>query len=184
MFRFRRNAAWTRLHRALAPLHGRFSRFSGENPSKDGFFSSLRFLLNHVKTPMSILHVSPLPTRPVYPPGMADWELWGKRFRALIKDRGLTLGTLSGKLDMSESGLRSWVNGNREINLADFFRLCKAASIDPSQVLFGSVRISEEQRKQLGQIVGAILDSDPSSQPGYAPAVEKLRKDIKKRTTQ
>ena len=65
-----------------------------------------------------------------------EWRGWGKRFRAECADRGLNLAMVAERLDLAESTLRSWTNGTREINLADFFRLCNAADVDPKSILF------------------------------------------------
>lgn len=61
---------------------------------------------------------------------------WGARFREQAKERGLSLGQIAGKLDLAESTVRSWTNGTRDINLADFLKLCEAAEIDAALVLF------------------------------------------------
>lgn len=61
---------------------------------------------------------------------------WGVRFRTLAKAKGFNLRQIAEKLEMSESGVRSWTNGQRAINLEDFLALCKAAGIDPAQTLF------------------------------------------------
>lgn len=62
---------------------------------------------------------------------------WGPRFKRAIKAKGLNLSQIAEKLDMSESALRSWTNGHREINLDDYLRLCSVAEVDPAVVLFG-----------------------------------------------
>ena len=67
---------------------------------------------------------------------------WGARFRHAIKGK-LTLGDLAEELDMSESAIRSWVNGTREINLSDFVRLCASARLDPVMVLIEGTECSE-----------------------------------------
>lgn len=46
------------------------------------------------------------------------------------------MAALAEKMGMSEPGINSWTNGNRNINLADFLRLCEAAGLDPAVVLF------------------------------------------------
>jgi hypothetical protein len=43
---------------------------------------------------------------------------------------------LAAKLDMHPNSIRAWINGNRDLNLVDFFRLCSAGGIDPQAVLF------------------------------------------------
>lgn len=61
---------------------------------------------------------------------------WGSRFRLGLKAKKLTTGQVAEKMDLAESSVRSWLNGNREINLSDFFLLCDAAGLDPATVLF------------------------------------------------
>jgi len=68
-----------------------------------------------------------------------EWMRWGVRFRTALKLKHLNLSKIAEALDMHESSVRSWVNGNREVNLADFFRLCDAADIDAREILFGSI---------------------------------------------
>ncbi len=65
-----------------------------------------------------------------------EWKGWGPRFRAECRKNQITLAIVAGRLDQAESTVRSWTNGNREINLSDFFRLCAAAEIEPRLVLF------------------------------------------------
>lgn len=69
---------------------------------------------------------------------------WGMRFRKAAYAKGWTLAKLAEKLPgekpgqpMAESTLRSWTNGNRDVNLKDFVTLCNAAGLDPAVVLFG-----------------------------------------------
>ena len=59
---------------------------------------------------------------------------WGEKYRKAIKGK-YTLAQIAEKLEMSESALRSWVNGNREINLSDFVRLCASSRLDPAALL-------------------------------------------------
>lgn len=63
---------------------------------------------------------------------------WGTRFREALKARNSNLAKLAEhkKVDRSESALRSWTNGTRDINLSEFLQLCDAAGIDPAVVLF------------------------------------------------
>jgi transcriptional regulator with XRE-family HTH domain len=65
-----------------------------------------------------------------------EWKTWGSRFRQQCRDKGLNLAKIAERLDLAESTVRSWTNGTRKINLSDFFRLCGAAGIEPSEVLF------------------------------------------------
>jgi len=61
---------------------------------------------------------------------------WGQRFRDRAKERGFSLRQLSEALGVSESTVKSWTNGIRDINLSDFIRLCDAAGLDPAEILF------------------------------------------------
>lgn len=107
-----------------------------------------------------------------------SWKKWGERVRAHMQDKRLRTVKVAHKLKMSEPGLRSWLNGNREINLSDFFRLCDAIEADCQQILFGRPTITAEQRKQIGEFVASVLDQDPASQPGYKQFIGGLQKDL------
>lgn len=61
---------------------------------------------------------------------------WGSRFRSLIRAKNVSLADLAERIGKSESALRSYTNGTRPIQLADFLHLCKAAEVDPAAVLF------------------------------------------------
>lgn len=91
--------------------------------------------------PLSIPKVSHEIFPYTYYPGMphatrGEWRSWATRFREECRRRELSLGQVAERLDVAESTVRSWTNGNREINLGDFFRLCAAAEIDPQRLLF------------------------------------------------
>ena len=110
---------------------------------------------------------------------MADeWKLWGQRVRIAMKERRLRPVAVASKLGIAESALRSWINGNREINLSDFIRLCSAVKADPRQVLFGSIGLSSEQKHALGQRVVEILEADTAVHPDYSGLVTKLQRDL------
>lgn len=106
------------------------------------------------------------------------WRDWGPRFRDLSRDKKISTRALAEKLELSESAVRSWLNYNREINLTDFFKLCAAGNIDPSQVLFGTsddnfIAISraweqaDEQGKRLLRIAAeAVLGEHGAKQRG------------------
>lgn len=66
----------------------------------------------------------------------AAWRDWGSRFREGCRAKKTSTRLVAGKLGLAESTVRSWINGSREINLADFIRLCEAAGLDPATVLF------------------------------------------------
>jgi transcriptional regulator with XRE-family HTH domain len=63
----------------------------------------------------------------------------GARFRNEAARKGVSTKAIAGRVDQAESTVRSWLNGNREVNLTDFFRLCDAAGIEPALVLFSEV---------------------------------------------
>ncbi len=67
-----------------------------------------------------------------------EWREWAKRFREECERRELSLAKIAERMDKAESTVRSWTNGNRAINLTDFFRLCAAAEIDPQSILFAT----------------------------------------------
>lgn len=113
----------------------------------------------------------------------AGWGMWGRRLRAHMKEHKQRGVNLASKVGISESGLRSWINGNREINLSDFFNLCAAAKADPRIILFGNVGLTIEQKQALGQAVVEILEADPTSAPGYPKLVTQLQADINHRRT-
>src|SRR5687768_17083840 len=52
------------------------------------------------------------------------WEDWGVRFRVECRLKDISTRQLADRIGLAESSVRSWLNGTREINLADFFRLC------------------------------------------------------------
>lgn len=104
------------------------------------------------------------------------WLDWGRRFRIHCREHGIRMAALAETLGRTEAGLRHWTNGTREINLSEFFKLCKAASADPSAILFGRLLMSEEQRKHLGELALSILESDPSSSDGYNKMSLKMKK--------
>lgn len=89
----------------------------------------------------SILHVSDSGSRTAYAFEMArerdrTTNKWGTRFRQAAFRKGWTLAKLAEKLEMSESGLRSWTNGHRQINLSEYINLCDTAELDPAVILF------------------------------------------------
>lgn len=107
-----------------------------------------------------------------------EWKSWGQRIRVHMKEKRLRPVNVAAKLDMSDSALRSWLNGNRDINLSDFVRLCDAIKADPRQILFGSVGLTAEQKLALGQRVVEILEADTASNSHYPGLVSKLQKDL------
>lgn len=63
---------------------------------------------------------------------------WRKRLRDGFRVKELTLAQVAERMELAESTLRSWTNGNREPNLDDFFRLCAVTELDPQETLFGT----------------------------------------------
>ena len=107
-----------------------------------------------------------------------DWRVWGTRLRVHMKEHRIRPVTLAAKFGISEPAMRSWINGNRQINLSDFFTLCVAAKADPRQILFGGMGLSLEQKQALGQAVVSILEADTAAAPGYPELVKQLQQDI------
>ena len=110
-----------------------------------------------------------------------NWRKWGPRFKVLAKENGSSLADVAEKLKMSESGVRSWTNGTRQINLSDFFALCAAAKVDPSQALFGRVGLSVEQKAKLGELLTSVLETDSAIHPDYPAMAKSLQSDLKLR---
>lgn len=87
---------------------------------------------------------------------------WAKPFKQAMRVKGMNLAKTAEKMNLSESTLRSWTNGTREINLADFLDMCAAAGVDAEMVLFGDRPTKEEVSKrdlQLAAKIGAIRDT-------------------------
>lgn len=89
---------------------------------------------------VSIPYVSDRKRRLTYARRMREKEKtplgWGLRFRELVKSKKSNLAEVAEKLGRAESTVRSWTNGTRDINLAEYLELCTAADIDPATVLF------------------------------------------------
>jgi transcriptional regulator with XRE-family HTH domain len=105
-----------------------------------------------------------------------EWKLWGPRFRAHMRENRLSTRVLAKRLRMSESALRSWLNGNREVNVTDFFRLCDVANADPRRILFGRVSLTAAQKQAVGRRVVEILEADTATLPGYSQLVRSSKK--------
>jgi transcriptional regulator with XRE-family HTH domain len=97
-----------------------------------------------------------------------EWKLWGPRFRVHMRENRLSTRVVAERLRMSESALRSWLNGNRQVNVTDFFKLCHVANADPRRILFGQVGLTAAQKQAVGQRVVEILEADTASLPSYA----------------
>lgn len=65
------------------------------------------------------------------------WKDWGKRLKQHMKDAGLTQDKVAERLGVSQGSIAHWLSGRREVNLADYFKLCEAAGADPQRTLFG-----------------------------------------------
>ena len=107
-----------------------------------------------------------------------SWTSWGQRIRIHMRERRLRPMKVADKLKISEPALRSWINGHREINLSDFFRLCLVIEADPHLMLFGKPSLSAEQRAKIGQFMASILEADTSLNPSYHSLIGKLQKDL------
>jgi transcriptional regulator with XRE-family HTH domain len=82
-----------------------------------------------------------------------------------MREKRLSTSDLARRLGMSESALRSWLNGNREVNVTDFFTLCDVARADPRRILFGQLGLTAAQRKAFGRRVVEILEADTAVLP-------------------
>lgn len=109
------------------------------------------------------------------------WKSWGQRIRVHMREKKLRPVNVAASLEMSDSALRSWLNGTRQINLSDFFRLCDVVKADPRQMLFGSPGLSPEQRQALGEAVANLLENDTAVHPNYPQLVQRLQKDLTSR---
>lgn len=97
----------------------------------------------------------------------------------MAKEKGHSLASLAETLGRSESGLRSWTNGTREINLSEFFELCQVADVNPSQALFGDVPMDPDVKRQLSELAKTIIDADPAASPEYRKTANRLRTKVK-----
>lgn len=99
-------------------------------------------MVSHTPEDMSIPYASLDVRNPPYPVGMpkkSEWRHWGARFRNETGRKGVSTRNVAEKVDQAESTVRSWINGTREVNLTDFFRLCDAAGIESALVLYADV---------------------------------------------
>lgn len=135
--------------------------------------------------PKSIPHVSDYTSRRSYdrqmPATNDSWKAWGKRLRVHLKESDSSLAKLAEKMDLSEPTLRSWTNGNREINLSDFFLACRHAKADPAQILFGQPLMSDDVKKKIGALAVSVLEADPAANPDYGDMITKIKRDVRKR---
>ena len=108
-----------------------------------------------------------------------EWKLWGPRFRVHMRENRLSTRGLAERLRMSESALRSWLNGNREVNVTDFFRLCDVAKADPRRILFGQVGLTAAQKQAPGRRVVEILEADDAAL--HPRLVQPLQRDLSRK---
>jgi transcriptional regulator with XRE-family HTH domain len=104
------------------------------------------------------------------------WRHWGDRLRLHVRESRQTWATIAQRMELSEGTLRHWCNGTREINLADFFRLCDVTAADAHLILFGKPYLSEESARQLGAQVAELLTKDASLNPRYTAHSKALSK--------
>lgn len=98
-----------------------------------------------------------------YALGMKGWE---QRFRAHMRLHKLSQERLGSDLDVSQGAIGHWLRGFREINLAEFWRLCEAAGANPKLILFGV------ENEPLTESIRQTLAAHPELIPSY-PRFEK-----------
>jgi transcriptional regulator with XRE-family HTH domain len=112
------------------------------------------------------------------PLGM-DWEGWSNRLRAHMRRMKISQEKVAEHLGMTQGGVAHWLNGRREINLSDFFRLCSAAAADPREILFADknagavlrdLRQLLEENPGLSDLVARPVDG--GSAPARPPSPE------------
>lgn len=99
---------------------------------------------------------------------------WAGRLRDHLEENGQTLANLAQKIHNPKTGderaevtLRSWLNGNRQINLTEFLELCLQAAADPAYILFGRPLMREDVTDQLNALVKTFGAADPSAHDAY-----------------
>ena len=92
-----------------------------------------------------------------------------------MREQRLSTRVLAERLRMSESALRSWLNGNREVNVTDFFTLCDVAKADPRRILFGQLSLTAAEKQALGKRLVEILETDTTALPGHPQPAQPLR---------
>lgn len=88
-----------------------------------------------------------------------DWRSWGTRFKKHAYAKNHTLESLAETLGRNASSLRHWTNGNRQINLSEFFELCAAADVDPALILFGAPIIDEDTRARIDKALRGVFET-------------------------
>lgn len=99
---------------------------------------------------------------------------WGVRLRDHLTENGETLANLAKKMRNPKTGdervdvtLRSWLNGNREINLSEFLELCIQAGADPAFILFARPLMREDVNDHLNALVHSLGSADPKAHEAY-----------------
>lgn len=62
---------------------------------------------------------------------------WRTRAAQARDERKVTLEALAEKLDMSVPGIQKWLNGSRQPNLEDIFRIAEALNVSPVWLTHG-----------------------------------------------
>ena len=62
---------------------------------------------------------------------------WRTRAAQAREERKITLEALAEKLDMSVPGIQKWMNGSRQPNLEDIFRIAEALNVHPVWLTHG-----------------------------------------------
>lgn len=84
---------------------------------------------------------------------LEDWRGWAERLRAHKKAHHMKWALVAERMELEESAIRHWLNGTRQINLVDFFRLCKVMEADPQYILFGDSTLDNDQKKALAMLL-------------------------------
>jgi transcriptional regulator with XRE-family HTH domain len=71
-----------------------------------------------------------------------SWKGWGARFKAHMRTAKVTQERLAEKMEVTQGAIAHWLSGRRDINLADYFRLCTYADADPQKILFSTTAIT------------------------------------------
>lgn len=107
---------------------------------------------------------------------------WGVRLRDHLTENGETLANLAKKMRNPKTGdervdvtLRSWVNGNRQINLSEFIELCLQARADPAFILFGRPLMREDVNDHLNALVHSLGSADPSPHDAYRKQAQQTK---------
>lgn len=123
--------------------------------------------------------------RPAKVTGKTGWEAWPDRFRAHMRDVGLTqtkLGEEMGKrlrddkTPYTQAAVGHWLTGHNELTLSQFFALCEAAKADPMLILFEkhiAHAAVDWVRAGASQVIGLAEPRAPSATRGPIGAGKK-----------